>query len=753
MTLRMRLSMGFALLLTVIASVVALPTGQASAQVQPVADIAFGAGASNYRNDGDVRIRAGITNNGPDAARVMLTVTIPAGLDVWPDTVRSVADEAKDCNDPGNGEDLVCEFVAAIPAEGFLSTHWGMDPTPAEGPQATFPITGVSITVTPLDGVVDPDLCNNTWDAAGWLQPGDLTAWTQDCDGDGSVSFLNSMDDRIRQEQIDAIVTTNGFDPVETNPCIPTPYATQADFEAAVAANPLVSVTDCEGSPAESNLGVSVVGPGELTEGSNVVTLTVTNNGPDESGSYTATFTVPSGGTINPATLPTGCTADNQVVSCSTAVPIPSGSQASFPIEVIVEPGNHGTVLGPFEGTVEGTSTTHVDLDPSDNETSESFPVEPGGADLVTTVSGGPLIPGQTNNLVITVTNQGPDTSGNYTTTYTIPTGGTVDPTALPAECTIDDQEITCSGGPLGNGGSNTFTIPVFIPNSFGGGTFGPNTVTTTINTGGPTIDPTPTNNTHSTTIAVDDGDGIPASVENSLRDGDGNQDGRPDSQQSNVATFSSPISGDAVTFTTSGANCSAIARSGCPRKACRTLTRSMTIRSACSTSESSVKRSAPRRRSRSSSMTNTTQLYGHGASSMLPMAHTKTSPHSPPTAPPSLMATPSQPSASRCEMVARMTKTASPTPSLSIRPALGFGHSIPYLQRWHSPELSRRSCFTAAHWRSSRESPCGSVDAGWDNETDAEMKRCENGEHPGEGTMSSMTRADERGTSRVNRA
>ena len=563
MTLRMRLSMGFALLLTVIASVVALPTGQASAQVQPVADIAFGAGVSNYRNDGDVRIRAGITNNGPDAARVMLTVTIPAGLDVWPDTVRSVADEAKDCNDPGNGEDLVCEFVAAIPAEGFLSTHWGMDPTPAEGPQATFPITGVSITVTPLDGVVDPDLCNNTWDAAGWLQPGDLTAWTQDCDGDGSVNFLNSMDDRIRQEQIDAIVTTNGFDPVETNPCIPTPYATQADFDAAVAANPLVSVTDCEGNPAESNLGVSVVGPGELTEGSNVVTLTVTNNGPDESGSYTATFTVPSGGTINPATLPTGCTADNQVVSCSTAVPIPSGSQASFPIEVIVEPGNHGTVLGPFEGTVEGTSTTHVDLDPSDNETSESFPVEPGGSDLVTTVSGGPLIPGQTNNLVITVTNQGPDTSGNYTTTYTIPTGGTVDPTALPAECTIDDQEITCSGGPLGNGGSNTFTIPVFIPNSFGGGTFGPNTVTTTINTGGPTIDPTPTNNTHSTTIAVDDGDGIPASVENSLRDGDGNRDGRPDSQQSNVATFSSPISGDAVTFTTSGANCSAIRQIG----------------------------------------------------------------------------------------------------------------------------------------------------------------------------------------------
>lgn len=232
------------LLLLLIASMSASLLGASSpvgAQSTGEADVALQVGASNYRNSNDVRLRMSVANFGPNDARIQMTVTIPEGMDVWPDTIRSVGDANKTCNDPGNGEDLICQIVNVIPANGSILTHIGIDPTPAAGPQASFPITGVTVSIETLDGVTDTNLCNNTRTAEGWFQNGDLTVWTQDCDGDGYADTLNPGDNRIRQDQYDAVQS----DPADDNPCVPAVFADQTAFDAAVATNPSVTEDNC----------------------------------------------------------------------------------------------------------------------------------------------------------------------------------------------------------------------------------------------------------------------------------------------------------------------------------------------------------------------------------------------------------------------------------------------------------------------------------------------------------------------------
>ena len=311
-------------LLLLVASLATTAT-TAGAQTAPQADISLGVGASNYRNSNDVRLRMGVSNAGPDDARFRMTVTIPEGMDVWGDTIRSLGAADRGCNDPGNGEDLVCEVLIVLSAGDSVLTHMGIDPTPASGPQATFPITGVTVTIETLDGVVDPNPCNNTRFAEGWYQSGDLTVWTQDCDGDGFLEILNPGDTRIRQDQYDAVAA----DPADDNPCVPAVYADQAAFDAAVALNPSISVTNCSGDNTNT---LTITGP---PEGTNIPSGNPTVTGTTDPGS-TVTITGPNNTTCT-------TTADQNGNYTCQITGLPNGGPHTLTVESIDPNGNQAT--------------------------------------------------------------------------------------------------------------------------------------------------------------------------------------------------------------------------------------------------------------------------------------------------------------------------------------------------------------------------------------------------------------------------
>lgn len=152
-----------------------------------------------------------------------------------------------------------------------------------------------------------------------------------------------------------------------------------------------------------------------------LVTVTLTNHGPAELFSYSFDLSIGSGTVVEQDTEPLVCTEDAGAVSCER-VPVVPG-------EVALEPGQTDTFTFTVAYTMPGTETlmvegtgSVVDTNAANDFDTADFEVPP-AADLSVSLSTRDSISELTDELVVTVTNQGPNAVSSVVVEVTSPEG------------------------------------------------------------------------------------------------------------------------------------------------------------------------------------------------------------------------------------------------------------------------------------------------------------------------------------------
>ncbi|MBW8851907.1 MAG: DUF11 domain-containing protein, partial [Xanthomonadales bacterium] len=187
-------------------------------------------------------------------------------------------------------------------------------------------------------------------------------------------------------------------------------------------------------------------------------TLQVSNTGTAATNAVsTITDTIPTGLTIG--TLPAGCTAAGQTVTCAIASGLAAGSSTSFVIPV--------TPTTAAQPSVTNTATVSGGGDPTCpaaahcTSTAGPTPVNAPVLTLTKTASAASFTVGVPASYTLQVSNTGTvATNAVSTITDTIPTGLTIG--TLPAGCTSAGQTVTCTiAAGLAAGSSTSLVIPV----------------------------------------------------------------------------------------------------------------------------------------------------------------------------------------------------------------------------------------------------------------------------------------------------
>ncbi|MDC8011447.1 DUF11 domain-containing protein [Tahibacter soli] len=224
-------------------------------------------------------------------------------------------------------------------------------------------------------------------------------------------------------------------------------------------------------------------------------TLTVTNTGTAATTAPTAvTDTVPTGLTIG--TLPAGCTAVDQVVNCTIAVGLATGTSVSFAIPVTPTAALSGlsvTNVATVRGGGDPSCPVGAPNPPARCNGSVTTPVDAPRLTIVKTASASSFAVGVPASYTLTVTNTGTAATTRIATVNDpIPADLTIG-APLPAGCVAAGQTVTCSiAAGLAVNASVSFTIPVTPTAAASGQTL---TNTATVSGGG---DPTcPADTTH----------------------------------------------------------------------------------------------------------------------------------------------------------------------------------------------------------------------------------------------------------------
>ena len=241
------------------------------------------------------------------------------------------------------------------------------------------------------------------------------------------------------------------------------PFNFSAQFSA-IAQSFMHAATDpagaCKQATREPDLAIALAGPANPPVGQPATyTATVTNQGASPSVAGNATINIPPGMTVDTATLPTGCTAAGQTVTCSVNA-LAAGASQAFAIHVTPTQ-LVNTPITAAVGAVTGEANT--------TNNAASLPVASTGApDLVSSVvPPATLTVGTPATFTLTATNQGNLPSSDGAVTLTIPAGLTADPATLPAGCALAGQVITCQAGALAAGGAQSWPI-VLTPTAAG---------------------------------------------------------------------------------------------------------------------------------------------------------------------------------------------------------------------------------------------------------------------------------------------
>ena len=202
------------------------------------------------------------------------------------------------------------------------------------------------------------------------------------------------------------------------------------------------------------------------------VTVTNVGTGPT-TGPVTTTMTLPIGVSA-PATFSNNgwtCSTSGQTVTCTNPGPIANGGNSAFTVPVTPNASTIGTTPA-FSATTAPTAGEVVTANNGPASMTPATAVAAGPTPDLTTAVGQPTTPfvaGAASNVPVTVTNVGTGpTTGPITTTMTLPAG-----TSAPGgfsnngwSCATSGQTVTCTNpGPIANGSSSAFTVPV-TPNA-----------------------------------------------------------------------------------------------------------------------------------------------------------------------------------------------------------------------------------------------------------------------------------------------
>jgi uncharacterized repeat protein (TIGR01451 family) len=261
---------------------------------------------------------------------------------------------------------------------------------------------------------------------------------------------------------------------------------------ATIVANESDPVPANNSSTATTSVGVTNLGitktdsPDPVSSGGTLTyTVVATNGGPDVSTGSTITDVLPAGVTFSSASP--GCVNSSGTVTCTVGALANGGSQ-SFTIT---------TTVTASSGTLSNTATiaaNESDPVPANNSSTATTSVGITNLGITKTDSPDPVSSGGTLTYTLVATNSGPDVSTGATITDVLPAGVTFS-SASPG-CVNSSGTVTCTVGPMANGGSQSFTITTTVTAS--SGTLS-NTATITANE----FDPAAGNNSASASTTV----------------------------------------------------------------------------------------------------------------------------------------------------------------------------------------------------------------------------------------------------------
>ena len=223
------------------------------------------------------------------------------------------------------------------------------------------------------------------------------------------------------------------------------------------------TLTRCQGSVSTAvnapSITVKKVIGGNGTLVVNVPTsyiITATNNGQAATLAGTITDTIPTGLVIG--TLPNGCTASGQLLTCDIPAGLATGSSVSYTIPVTPQDSVNGqSVINTATANGAGDPTCPVATRCKDTATGT---VTAPQLKLEKSVTPTTLVVGQGGSYTLKVTNQGSaTTTAVATVTDTIPAGLSIG--TPPYGCSATGQTITCTIASLATGASTSFVIPV----------------------------------------------------------------------------------------------------------------------------------------------------------------------------------------------------------------------------------------------------------------------------------------------------
>ncbi len=181
-------------------------------------------------------------------------------------------------------------------------------------------------------------------------------------------------------------------------------------------------------------------------------------------------------------------------VRCAATSLLP-GATISVAIVVTVDA---GAAIGvDIVNTATKTSTTPDDDSTNDTASTTTPVTTVADVSIDKTLLTDPLVPGQSAQYELVVTNDGPSSADSVVITDSVPVGLTITGTVTTqGSCTDDGISLTCTAGTVAAGGSVTVTVNVDVASDVTGDIVNTATVDSTI------TDPDPSNNSDTTTDA-----------------------------------------------------------------------------------------------------------------------------------------------------------------------------------------------------------------------------------------------------------
>ncbi|RLK62375.1 CARDB domain-containing protein [Actinokineospora cianjurensis] len=256
--------------------------------------------------------------------------------------------------------------------------------------------------------------------------------------------------------------------------------------------NDSATATSSTSSSADLSV-VTAVAPSPLTAGSPVtLTSTIRNGGPSTATGVVFTLPVPAGLEDITVEAPAGVTCDNSV-RCTAASVAPGQD-----LVVTVRGRVKADVTAP-DITVTSTVNSPVsDPSPADNSSTATTGVGVAGdVRVALVVDPQPLVAGSPVTVTATVRNEGPSTATGTTFTLPVPSGLVAVEVTAPAGVTCDES-VACTVGTLAPGTESVITVRARVAPGFTG-----QDITLTGSAATTSADPTPANNTATTTTPV----------------------------------------------------------------------------------------------------------------------------------------------------------------------------------------------------------------------------------------------------------